>query len=216
MFTGIIEEKGIVKSVSRSGDSLLIEISAELVFGDAKIGDSIAVNGICLTATKTGSRNASFFVMDETVRKTALKQLAAGSPVNLERALCLNSRLGGHIVSGHIDGTGKIMSIRDDGGAKIFTFSAAPEVMRYIVYKGSVAIDGISLTVMSVNDTSFSVSLIPHTLQSTALSEKKVGDESNIECDIIGKYIEKLMNGGGSRCPKESSITEQLLKEAGF
>lgn len=217
MFTGIIEEAGTVAAFKKNGDSAIICISAKVVLRGTKIGDSISVGGVCLTVTDMQSDGLSFFVMNETVQKTVLKNIAAGDYVNLERAVCLETRLGGHMVSGHIDGTGKIESIERDSGATIFTISAAPEILRYIIYKGSVAVDGISLTCMHIDHRCFGVSIIPHTMTSTTLRDKKVGALVNIECDMIGKYVEKLMSRPQDKSGAvEKKSIERLLEEAGF
>lgn len=214
MFTGIIEEVGKVCRVQRSGSSSFIEIQAKKVLEDVHLGDSIAVNGVCLTVTHFDGSVFRADVMNETLSRSSLGSLTAGSPVNLERAMAANGRFGGHIVSGHIDGTGSITDIRNDGIAVWYTVGAAPELLRYIVEKGSVAIDGISLTVAKVTDTSFSVSIIPHTAAETILGTKKVGDTVNLENDIIGKYVEKLMKPAES--PKTSGITMDFLAKNGY
>lgn len=216
MFTGIIEEIGIVKAVQRGSASSFIKIGAELIFEDLHIGDSIAVNGVCLTVTEFGGKIFRADVMNETLDRSSLGFLKNGSPVNLERAMPANGRFGGHIVSGHIDGTGKISDIKKDGIAVWYTIEAAPEIMRYIVEKGSAAIDGISLTVASAGKNSFSVSIIPHTAEQTVLSYKKVGDTVNLENDIIGKYVEKLIACDRSSEKQHSTITREFLAENGF
>lgn len=214
MFTGIIEEIGTVRAVKRSGISSFIEIQAEKVLEDVHVGDSIAVNGVCLTVTHFGSGIFRADVMNETLSRSSLASLTAGSPVNLERAMAANGRFGGHIVSGHIDGTGVISDIRNDGIAVWYTISTSAEIMRYIVEKGSVAIDGISLTVAKITDSSFSVSIIPHTALQTILGTKKKGDTVNLENDIIAKYTEKLMKPAE---PAETSgITMEFLAKNGF
>ncbi len=215
MFTGIIEEVGTVSRVQRSGSSSFIEIQAKKVLVDVHIGDSIAVNGVCLTVTDFDGGTFRADVMNETLSRSSLGSLTTGSPVNLERAMSANGRFGGHIVSGHIDGTGCITDIRNDGIALWYTVSAAPELLRYIVEKGSVAIDGISLTVAKVTDTSFSVSIIPHTASQTILGTKKAGDTVNLENDIIGKYVEKLMKPADTG-NKKSGITMDFLIKNGF
>lgn len=192
MFTGIIEEVGRVLTVQKSGNSSFIRIQAKKVLSDVHVGDSIAVNGVCLTVTGFDASTFQADVMNETLSRSSLGGLRSGSPVNLERAMSAEGRFGGHIVSGHIDGTGVISDIKNDGIAVWYTVSA-PDLMRYIVEKGSIAIDGISLTVARVTDTSFSVSIIPHTASETTLSSKKTGDVVNLENDIIAKYVEKLM-----------------------
>ena len=214
MFTGIIEEVGSVVSIQRSSSKSFIRISARKVLEDVHLGDSIAVNGVCLTVTHFGGGVFRADVMNETLNRSSLGSLTNGSPVNLERAMAANGRFGGHIVSGHIDGTGIITDIKNDGIAVWYTVSAAPELLRYIVEKGSIAIDGISLTVAKVTDTSFSVSIIPHTAAQTILSTKKTGDTVNLENDIIAKYAEKLMKP--AETPKTGGITMDFLAKNGF
>jgi len=214
MFTGIIEEVGTVSRVQRSGSSSFIEIQAKKVLEDIHLGDSIAVNGVCLTVTHFDSSIFRADVMNETLSRSSLGSLTTGSPVNLERAMAANGRFGGHIVSGHIDGTGTVTDIRNDGIAVWYTVSAAPELLHYIVEKGSIAIDGISLTVAKVTDTSFSVSIIPHTAAQTILGTKKAGDTVNLENDIIGKYVEKLMKPAEE--PGTGGITMDFLAKNGY
>ena len=214
MFTGIIEEVGTVSRVQRSGSSSFIEIQAKKVLEDIHLGDSIAVNGVCLTVTHFDSSIFRADVMNETLSRSSLGSLTTGSPVNLERAMAANGRFGGHIVSGHIDGTGTVTDIRNDGIAVWYTVSAAPELLHYIVEKGSIAIDGISLTVAKVTDTSFSVSIIPHTAAQTILGTKKAGDTVNLENDIIGKYVEKLIKPAEE--PGTGGITMDFLAKNGY
>lgn len=210
MFTGIIEEVGRVARIG--GGSLVID--CQKVLEDVHLGDSIAVNGVCLTVTHFDRSSFTADVMPETVRRTSLAELKKGSPVNLERALTLASRLGGHIVSGHIDGTGEIVKFADEGNAILMTVNAESALLRYIVEKGSVALDGISLTVASVTDHDFTVSLIPHTREVTNLGSKKLGSPINIETDVLGKYVEKML--GGSKAPAKSTMTLDFLRENGF
>ncbi|MBP3268825.1 MAG: riboflavin synthase, partial [Ruminococcus sp.] len=181
MFTGIIEEVGTVKAVQHSGSNSFIRIEAKKVLEDVHLGDSIAVNGVCLTVTHFDSTTFQADVMNETLSRSSLGSLRNGSPVNLERAMAAGGRFGGHIVSGHIDGTGTVSDIRNDGIAVWYTISANADILRYIVEKGSIAIDGISLTVAKVTDDSFSVSIIPHTASVTILGTKKAGDIVNLE-----------------------------------
>lgn len=212
MFTGIIEEVGTVKEIQRNGSNSFIRIQAKKILSDVHLGDSIAVNGVCLTVTRYDGIIFQADVMNETLSRSSLGSLRTGSFVNLERAMSANGRFGGHIVSGHIDGTGRITNIKNDGIATWYTISADAGIMRYIVEKGSIAIDGISLTVAKVSDNDFSVSIIPHTSEQTILSTKKIGDVVNLENDIIGKYVEKLMNPTKS----ESTIDMAFLAERGF
>lgn len=215
MFTGLIEEVGEIQGIRRGQRSCVLTVGCKIVLEDAKIGDSIAVNGVCLTVTSLGGSYYTADVMSETMNRSSLGQLAAGSKVNLERAMPANGRFGGHIVSGHIDGTGTVQSIIPDDNAVWYTIAARPEVLRYIVEKGSITIDGISLTVAYVDESCFKVSIIPHTQQVTALRDRRVGDLVNLECDIIGKYVEKLMIPQKEE-KKESKITEAFLREYGF
>ena len=193
MFTGIIEEVGRVRSLRRGAKSFTLEVEATKVMEGTQIGDSIATNGVCLTVTSLTGRGFTADVMPETVSRTALGELVAGSPVNLERALQLQTRLGGHIVSGHIDGTGRIANRRQDDTALWLTVKCDSKMLRYVIEKGSVTLQGVSLTVARVDERSFAVSLIPHTQAATTLHEAKVGDLVNIENDIIAKYVEKLL-----------------------
>ena len=195
MFTGIVEEKGSIKSITHGAKSAVLYIKAERIMSDVKIGDSIAVNGVCLTATRIMPDGFTADVMAETLRRSSLGSLKAGSHVNLERAMAADGRFGGHIVSGHIDGTGTIREFRREDNAIWVTVACDSGLLRYIVEKGSIAIDGISLTVASVSDDSFKVSIIPHTASETILIEKKPGDLVNLENDIIGKYVDKLLHG---------------------
>lgn len=207
MFTGIIEEIGTIREV-RSGK---LKISASTVLEGTKVGDSIAVNGVCLTATSIDGNSFTADVMPETLRRSNLGELHSGSKVNLERAAAVGSRLGGHIVSGHIDGTGKIISIKREQNAVWVTISAKSEILELIVEKGSIAIDGISLTVAEVTDENFSVSLIPHTSEVTTLLSKSVGEVVNLENDVIGKYVKKLMGKS-----EKKGITLEFLAENEF
>ncbi|MCI8830797.1 MAG: riboflavin synthase [Lachnospiraceae bacterium] len=215
MFTGIVEEIGTVRQIKKGKHSAVLTISAGDVLDGTKTGDSIAVNGICLTVTAVLPGAFMADVMHETLNRSALIGLSAGSPVNLERAMQANGRFGGHIVAGHVDGTGKIVKIERDDTAVWFTIQTKPELMRYIVEKGSVAIDGISLTVAKITESDFSVSAIPHTVKQTVLQEKRKGDLVNLETDIIGKYVEKLLSPALEE-QKESKITKEFLTNCGF
>ncbi len=216
MFTGIVEETGTLRSLSRGSKSCVIHVQCSTVLEDTRIGDSIAVNGICLTVTSMESGGFTADVMNETLSRSSLAQTRPGDPVNLERAMAANGRLGGHIVSGHIDGTGIIREIRDDDNAVWYTVEAPPEILRYVVEKGSIAIDGISLTVARVDDRSFQVSVIPHTRAVTALSSRRVGSPVNLENDIVGKYVEKLMQPAPSESGPASGITMEFLAQHGY
>ncbi len=216
MFTGIIEEIGKVTAVQKGSVSSFIKIQAGRIFKDIHIGDSIAVNGVCLTVTDFSGNVFTADVMNETLSHSSLGSLKNGSSVNLERAMSAGGRFGGHIVTGHIDGTGTITKIKKDGIAVWYTISADTNILRYIIYKGSVAIDGISLTVAQVTDCCFSVSIIPHTSERTILSDKKVGDIVNLENDVIGKYVDKLINSTQSRPDAKSGITKEFLEKYGF
>ena len=215
MFTGIIEEMGTIKGIKHGAKSSILTIGADRVLEGAKIGDSICTNGVCLTVTGLGSAGFDADVMAESIRRTNLGNLKTGDRVNLERALRLCDRLGGHIVSGHVDGTGRITSLLREDNAVWVTIAAAPEILRYIIEKGSITIDGISLTVAGVDNECFKVSVIPHTGEETTLLKKKAGDLVNLENDLIGKYVEKLLVKGGEE-KKREPITEDYLKIHGF
>lgn len=214
MFTGIIEETGKVKSISSERGTILIEASR--VLEKTNIGDSIAVNGVCLTVTTIQGNAFSADVMPETLRVSSLGGLVPGSRVNLERAMAADGRFGGHIVSGHIDGTGRIESLKREENAVWVTVSAPKEILDLIIYKGSIAIDGISLTVAYVDDEVFRVSIIPHTGQETTLLSKNPGDIVNLENDVIGKYVKKLLTSSNETPSKDDEITEDFLRQNGF
>jgi riboflavin synthase len=206
MFTGIVEEMGAIRDIRRGPASAILRIGADAVLEGTKIGDSIAVNGICLTVTGMDSDFFTADVMHETLRRTSLSKLSAGSRVNLERAIPADGRFGGHIVAGHVDGVGTITAIRRDDNAVWYTFRAAPGVLRYIVEKGSVTVDGISLTVAEVYADRFSISAIPHTVRQTVLQYRQKGDIVNLETDIIGKYVERLLAVGPDPAVSKSSV----------
>lgn len=214
MFTGIVEEVGRVRRITRGVHSAVIEIAAHTVLEGTKIGDSIAVNGICLTVTALSPQGFSADVMHETLDRSSLAGIATGSAVNLERAMAANGRFGGHIVSGHVDGTGRITRICRDDNAIWYTVACEAGLLRYVVEKGSITIDGISLTVAAVTAQDLSISAIPHTVAQTVLSERREGDLVNLECDIIGKYVEKLLQPSGPTA--QSSLTREFLAEHGF
>lgn len=215
MFTGIVEEIGCVEKVRRGQHSAVLTIRASKVLEDTKIGDSIAVNGTCLTVTAIHDGFFLADVMHETLNRSSLAQVKTNSRVNLERAMSANGRFGGHIVAGHVDGVGIIADIRKDDTAIWYTIQAEPDILRLIVEKGSITIDGISLTVAQVFSDRFSISAIPHTVAQTTLKEKTKGDPVNLETDIIGKYVEKLM-GFENAAPQKSRITEEFLSMHGF
>lgn len=212
MFTGIIEETGSVEGIRKGAHSSVLTIRARETLSGTRQGDSIAVNGVCLTVTSLGSGSFTADVMHETLNRSSLGQLNAGSLVNLERAMAADGRFGGHIVSGHIDGTGTITNIRRDDNAVWYTVCAPDKLMRYIIEKGSIAIDGISLTVASVSKTSFRVSVIPHTASHTTLSGRRPGDIVNLENDCIGKYVERLLAFDQA----DSRISREFLGKYGF
>lgn len=225
MFTGIVEELGTIKKLKLSGSSGQIAVNAKKVLEGTKIGDSIAVNGICLTVVSMTPDSFTADVMAETIRRSSLKGAGPGDFVNLERAMAADGRFGGHMVSGHIDGTGTIRSYRREENAVWVTIGAKPEIMRLIVEKGSICIDGISLTVAAVAEDQFQVSVIPHTGEETTLLKRKPGDLVNLENDIVGKYVEKLlgldraeMSGAGRNSAEESGgrITMEFLEKYGF
>lgn len=219
MFTGIIEEVGTIRSLPSGGSAGSLRIGARTVLDKTKIGDSIAVNGVCLTVTTLLSDGFTADVMPETLRRSNLGLLKIGDHVNLERAMAADGRFGGHIVSGHIDGVGTITGIRKEENAVWITITPPASIMELIVEKGSITIDGVSLTVAAVTSDTFSVSIIPHTRACTSLLDKKKGDQVNLENDIIGKYVKRLLGGpiqSANDAPKESKITEEFLREHGF
>lgn len=200
MFTGIIEEIGYVEKISHASRSAQVSVRCRKVLKGTHIGDSIAVNGVCLTVTSLGSGSFTADVMDETYSRTSLKLLAPGSGVNLERAMQANGRFGGHIVAGHVDGIGKIVRITKQEMAVVYEIEvdSSEDLLRYIIQKGSITVDGISLTVASLTDLGFTISIIPHTISNTTLNDRKVGDTVNLETDIVGKYVERLLTRGVS------------------
>ena len=217
MFTGIIEEIGEVINIKHGAKSEVLTIKGKIVTKDSKIGDSIAVNGVCLTATDISGDIFKADVMAETMRRSSLGSLKTGSKVNLERAMLCNGRFGGHIVSGHIDGIGKIENLEKEDNAVWVSITTSSDILKFIVEKGSIAIDGISLTVAYVDDERFKVSIIPHTASETTLLSKQIGDIVNLENDIVGKYVEKLMKySDGSNKEKKSNIDMKMLYENGF
>jgi riboflavin synthase len=218
MFTGIVEELGKIRRLALRGSSGQIAIRASKVLEGTKIGDSIAVNGICLTVTSLQRDGFTSDVMAETVRRSSLGKAGAGDLVNLERAMAADGRFGGHMVSGHIDGTGTIRSMRKEENAVWVTIETTPELLRLIVEKGSICIDGISLTVAAVAAETFQVSVIPHTGEETTLLRRSAGDLVNLENDVIGKYVEKLLGLGSQNAAQEkkNGLTLDFLREYGF
>lgn len=215
MFTGLVAELGKVQNLVSQGDSYHLTITASKVLIGLKIGDSVAVNGVCLTVVQLDSLAFTADVMPETVRLTNIGRLHNGDRVNLERTLRLCDGLDGHIVSGHVEGLGVIISRQPEGIAVVVEIEASPELLKYVIKKGSIAIDGISLTVTKVTGTSFSVSLIPHTAKETTLGFKDIGDVVNLETDIIGKYVERMLNSG-SNGSVQSDLNKNMLLENGF
>lgn len=205
MFTGIVEEIGAIRSVGPGR----LTVSASVVIDGARLGESIAVNGVCLTITALEPSSFSVDVMPETLRRTGLGRLRPGSGVNLERSLQVGGRIGGHLVQGHVDATGRVLSLTPEGGAIVARFAAGPEVLRYVVEKGFIAVDGVSLTVVACDRSSFAVSLVGFTLSHTILGSRKIGDQVNLEVDIMAKYVEKLGRSGGG-------VTLDFLSEHGF
>lgn len=215
MFTGMIEEIGTIQGIQHGSSSAVLSIRCKNVLEGTQVGDSIAVNGVCLTVTELGKDGYCADVMAETLRRSSLGALKSGSRVNLERAMAADGRFGGHIVAGHIDGTGRIEEVKRDETAVWYRISAEPGVLRYVVEKGSITIDGISLTVATVSEKDFQVSIIPHTQANTVLADRVVGDLVNLETDIIGKYVEKLLAGPKME-EKESKLTREFLADHGF
>ena len=219
MFTGLVAELGMVQRLARQGNSYHLTVGAKKVLQNLKIGDSVAVNGACLTVVRMDDICFTADVMPETVRLTNIGSLQPGSKVNLERTLRLCDGLDGHIVSGHVEGLGTISEQRPEGIAVVVTIATPPELLKYIIKKGSIAIDGISLTVTEVTDTSFSVSLIPHTAKETTLGFKKVGDSVNLETDILGKYVERMLtwnNAAKEQASPADALDKKMLLENGF
>jgi riboflavin synthase len=208
MFTGIVEEMGAVTSMEKTLAGTRLTILASAVMSDLRIGDSVSVNGTCLTVATKGEQNFAVEVSPETLSVTTLGHLTAGAPVNLERAMKLNERIGGHLVAGHVDGVGTIRSRHQDGNAIVFVIEAPSGILRYCVAKGSITVDGISLTINEVADHSFSVTIIPHTAKVTTLGLKQVKDTVNLESDLIGKYVERLLQER-SQLPKTTTVIDK-------
>ncbi|RSK27509.1 riboflavin synthase [Bacillus sp. HMF5848] len=212
MFTGIIEEKGNVQAIKKQANAIQMTLAAEKILQDVQIGDSIAVNGVCLTVTSHTKDIFTVDIMPETVKATSLSQLTIGSHVNLERAMAANGRFGGHFVSGHVDGTGTIIKKQAEANAVYYEIQVSDDLLDYMLLKGSVAVDGTSLTIFGVSEKSITLSLIPHTLSETVLGEKGVGDIVNIETDMLGKYVAKFIR----KPSQQSNLTESFLESHGF
>lgn len=211
LFTGLVEELGVVRSLTRGTVSRLI-VGSERVARDASIGDSVSVSGVCLTVTGIGDRELAFDAVPETLSRSTLGDLRPGDRVNLEASLRAGKMIGGHFVQGHVDGVGAVESIKTLAESAVVRFSAPSEVLKYVVEKGSIAVDGVSLTVASCDSAGFTIAAIPHTLAATTLGSKRPGDRVNLEADIIGKYVEKFTSGRGG----SSGVTVDLLRESGF
>jgi riboflavin synthase len=216
MFTGLIEATGTLARLERGGQLCRLRINTELAAADLKLGESIAVNGVCLTLTTWDQRSFTADVSSETLKVTTLGRLKTGDGVNLERALRLCDRLGGHLVSGHVDAVGSLRARRNEGEAQLLEFSLPPEIRRYVAAKGSIAIDGISLTVNQVLAESFSVMLIPHTLGKTTLKALRLGSEVNLESDLLARYVERLFGPGADSGGQTSGISLEFLAKNGF
>ncbi|MDT8860097.1 riboflavin synthase [Alkalihalobacillus sp. MEB130] len=217
MFTGIIEEVGHIQEMRSSGESMVMKIGATRILKDVHLGDSISVNGVCLTVTSYSPSYFTVDVMPETIRATSLRGLGRGSRVNLERAMSANGRFGGHFVSGHVDGTGTILAKNPEQNAVYYRIGVNKELRHYMIEKGSVAVDGTSLTIFAVDDESFTISIIPHTIEETIIGTKGVGDIVNIECDMVGKYIEQFISRRFESPKKQSSsLSESFLSEHGY
>jgi riboflavin synthase len=210
VFTGLVEEVGRVSRVE-AGEMVLLGVSAHRVLEDTRVGDSVSLNGVCLTVNELGTGTLIFYAMPETLGRTSLGDLIEGDAVNLERAMGAQGRFGGHIVQGHVDGVGEVLGVRPEGGAEIWEFGAPARVLRYTVEKGSICVDGISLTVVAVGDASFTVSILPQTRRNTNMGELRVGDRVNLEADLIGKYVERLL---GPRLTGEMKDLERSVKDA--
>ncbi|OYD09766.1 riboflavin synthase [Paludifilum halophilum] len=211
MFTGLVEEVGRIRAVERRGMAMRLSVACQRVLDDVSVGDSIAVNGVCLTVTSFGKDFFDTDVMPESMKKTNLGRCSVGTPVNLERAVAAGQRMGGHFVQGHVDGVGWIQSRTPSENAVLFRFEVPDRLTRWMVDKGSVAVNGISLTLVEWEERAFTVSVIPHTLESTQLKDAQPGDAVNIECDMIGKYVAKLVEQSGDR-----GLSEEKLKRFGF
>ena len=218
MFTGIIEEIGVVANIQRTGESFVLTIEAKKILNDVHLGDSIAVNGVCLTVTSFTGKMFTVDVMPETVKASSLNMIKRGSKVNLERAMAAGGRFGGHFVSGHIDGTGVIKSKQSLENAIYYEIEAEQELLRYVILRGSIAVDGTSLTVFAVSENSFTLSIIPHTLSESVLGLKGSGDIVNLECDMIGKYVGHFIHNLSNDTKQNGNkgITAHFLEDNGF
>lgn len=216
MFTGIVEEMGAVTSLEQTLGGVRLTILASTVLADLKLGDSVSINGACLTVVAQNERSFAVDVSPETLSVTTLGRLTGGVPVNLERAMKLNERLGGHLVAGHVDGVGTIRSRQKEGNAIILLIEAPDEVLRYCIHKGSVTVDGISLTINDVTDHAFSVAVIPHTAAVTTLGLKQVDDQVNLESDLIGKFVERLLHQRNQMPKTTPVIDKEYLKKHGL
>ncbi|MCF8304523.1 MAG: riboflavin synthase [Bacteroidales bacterium] len=216
MFTGIIENIGKVKQIKRGANSVELTVASSVIPGDLKLGDSVAVNGVCLTVTSFDQSGFTVDAVPETMSRTNLGELQTGSPVNLERAMQAGSRLGGHMMNGHVDGIAQVDNIRQEDNAVWFTIKANKDLLKYMIPKGSIAVDGISLTIVDVGEEAFTISVIPHTLQWTTLKDKQKGDSVNIECDMIGKYVERFLGMAQEKNEPEGKITMDFLKQNGY
>jgi riboflavin synthase len=217
MFSGIIEEIGAIQGIDKGLAGAKFSILASLVLEDFKLGDSISVAGACLTASQVGDMGFSVDVSTETLNCTTLGTITVGTPVNLERAMKLNARMGGHLVTGHVDGIGLLRARQQDGNSIQLTIEAPEEIIRYCVAKGSITVDGISLTINAVSDRSLAVVIIPHTAKVTTMGLKQIGDTVNLESDLIGKYVERLLHASGALSPKPATvINRDYLQKRGL
>ena len=220
MFTGIVEEIGVIVKITRGAHSGQMVVQAKMILEDCKIGDSISINGACLTVVAVNANNFAVDVSPETLRRTNLGDLTSGSKVNLERSLRLQDRLGGHLVLGHVDEVGVISRLQDEDTATLMQITVSHEAMRYIVQKGSICVNGVSLTISNLSANAFEVSLIPYTKSVTTLGEKKTNDRVNIEVDILGRYVERLLSQnlsfGQELSPGSENINMEFLREHGF
>jgi riboflavin synthase len=218
MFTGIIEEIGSISNIKQTGESIIMTINAKKILKDVQLGDSIAVNGVCLTVTSFSEKQFTVDVMPETVKATSLRALMRGSKVNLERAMAAGGRFGGHFVSGHADGLGVIKSKKAVDNAVYYEIEVSSDIHQFIIYKGSITVDGTSLTVFGLSENSFTISLIPHTTSETIIGLKGTGDIVNVECDMLGKYINHFLSKrfNGTQSKSKHTITSQFLEENGF